>query len=111
MAHGFAGALESLKKGDRHLEDSEPVPVFRGTLNVDWLHSSLAGSGRYPIRGETESAQDVVQSSGRIAADDGAMRWARRGVQGVAFARREEIGEHSPGVRVDDGQLAIEVVA
>jgi len=56
------------------------------------------------------SAQDVVQSQGRIA-EHGAMRWARRGVQRVAFARGEEEGEDPARVGIHDGEFPVEVVA
>jgi len=75
------------------------------------MASSLADRCRYPIRGLTDSADDVIESRGRFAADGGALGMARRGVQGVTLARRDEVGEHQPGVGVQDGQLAIQMVA
>jgi hypothetical protein len=56
------------------------------------------------------SAQDVIQSQGRIA-EHGAMRWACCRVQGVAFARGKEEGEDSTRVGIRDGEFPIEVVA
>jgi hypothetical protein len=82
-----------------------------GSSSHDASSSFLADRGRLTIRGETAPAQNVIQSLGRIAADNGAMRWSRCGVQGVTLTRREEVGEHPPCVRVDDGQLTIELIA
>jgi len=75
------------------------------------MASSLADRCRYPVQGLTGSAKHVIESRGRFAADGCALRMTRRGVQGVTLARRDEVGEHEPGVGVHDGQLAIQMVA
>jgi hypothetical protein len=63
------------------------------------------------ICGMTEAAKDVVERRGRISANGGPTERPRRGVQGVARRWRDEVGEHSPGVGVHDGQLAIGLLA
>ena len=57
----------------------------------------------------TESAEEVIECHGRIA-DHVAMTGARRGVQGVTLAGRQEVGQHSSRVGVHDGKLAIGMV-
>jgi len=85
--------------------------LSRSARMAEGTTSSLADGCRYPIRGLIDSTEDVIESRGRFAADGGALRMARRGVQGVALARRDEVGEHEPGVGIHDGQLAIQMVA
>jgi hypothetical protein len=57
-----------------------------------------------------ESADEVIECHGRIA-DHIPMGWARRGVQGVSLAWREEVGEDSTRVGIRDDEFPLEVLA